>query len=102
MRVVVRWLLRYTILLFVEEWDKARIDAWAARSVHQVEAATHAEVEKLRVSLANVERMHREAARTMTRFPAAQEAIAQLLEERLEGLVEVAHEAAVGDDRRAA
>ena len=36
MRVVVRWLLRYTILLFVEEWDKARIDR------------------TLRVSLANV------------------------------------------------
>ncbi len=101
MRVVVRWLFRYTILLLVEEWDKARIDSWAARSIHRVEAATRAEAEKLRVSLANVERMHREAARTMTRFPAAQEAIAQLLEERLEGLVQVAREAAV-DEREAA
>ena len=101
MRVVVRWLLRYTILFFIEEWDKASIDSWAARSVHQVEAATRAEVEKLRVSLANVERMQREAARTMTRFPAAQGVIAQLLEERLAGLVEAAHEASV-EEREAA
>ena len=101
MRVVVRWLLRYTILLFVEEWDKARIDSWAARSVHRVEAATRAEVEKLRVTLANVERMQREAARTMTRFPTGQEVIARLLEERLEGLVEATHEAAV-EEREAA
>ena len=102
MRVVVRWLLRYTILLLVEEWDKARIDSWAARSVHQVEAATRTEVEKLRVSLVNLEQMHRQAARTMTRFPAGQEAIAQLLEERLAGLVQAAHEAAAQDDRQAA
>lgn len=102
MRVVVRWLFRYTILLFIEEWDNARIDAWAAQSVHQVEAATRAEVEKLRVSLANVERMHREAARTMTRVPAAQGIISDLLEERLEGLVQAAHEAAAGKDRQAA
>ena len=101
MRVMMRWFLRYTILLFIEEWDKARIDAWAARSVHQVEAATRAEVEKLRVSLANVERMQREAARTMTRFPAAQEVIVRLLEERLEGLVQAAHDAAF-EEREAA
>jgi hypothetical protein len=100
-RVVVRWLLRHTILFLVEEWDKARIDAWAARSVHRVEAATSAEVAKLRVSLANVERMHREAARTMTRVPAAQDVIVRLLEERLAGLVQAAHEVVI-EEREAA
>ena len=33
----------------------------------------------------------------MTRFPVAQDVIVRLLEERLEGLVQVVHEAVVGE-----
>jgi len=70
------------VMLPVAEWRKARVDLAAAASLHQVRAGTAAEVAKLRVSLANLERLHEEAAAALARHPAASALIVELLRQQ--------------------
>ncbi len=83
--IVLRWGFRL-LLLPVAEWRKARIDLAAERSVHLVQAGTWAEVTKLRVSLANLERLHRDAAQALAAHPTAAPVIVELLRRREEEL----------------
>ena len=75
---VLRWCYRLLMLPW-SEWRKARIDVDAQVSIHQRRARTGAEVEKLRVSLASLRRMHQEAAMALDRHPGSAAVIVDVL-----------------------
>lgn len=75
---VLRWGYRLMMVPW-SEWRKARIDVDVQVSIHQRQVRTRAEVEKLRVSLANLSRMHQEAATALDRHPGSASVIVDLL-----------------------
>lgn len=78
---VIRWWYRL-IMVPWSEWHKARIDLAAQEAIHLRKVRTGAEVEKLRISLANLSRMHQEAARALDRNPASAPLIVELLRQQ--------------------
>jgi hypothetical protein len=101
MHVIVRWLLRNVLLLFPEEWGKARQDMQAMQAVHKIQALCNAELHIFRSALTDLERLHTEAARAITRFPAAQGLIVEMLEQRMQQLAHTVNDNAAQKDKAA-
>ena len=88
MRIVIRWLLRNIVLLLSEEWGKAQQDMQVSQSVHKIRTLCNAELHIFRGGLTDLERLQAEAARAIARFPAAQELIVEMLQERMRQLAQ--------------
>lgn len=98
-----RWFVRL-LYLPIDEWRKAQLDRRGARGVHATTVVVDAEVEKLRVGLRGLMQLHREAASTVARFPAASKEIVTMLERRMLALVQAMNETppVLSDEREAA
>lgn len=94
MHIVVRWLLRNVVLLLFEEWGNARQEMRAMQAVYKIRTLCDAELRIFKAELTNLERLQAEAARTLTRFPAAQTLIVEMLQERMEQLARTVNEQA--------
>ncbi|MGZ3616272.1 MAG: hypothetical protein ACXWOL_05285, partial [Ktedonobacteraceae bacterium] len=82
MHSVVRWILRNVLLLFPEEWRKAKQDMHAIQAAHKIQSSCEAELYIFRVALTDLDRLQVEASRAISRFPAAQGLIVEMLQER--------------------
>ena len=94
MRMVIRWLLRNLVLLWSEEWGNARQEMQAMQTVHRIRTLCDAELRIFRAALIDLERLQAEAARAIARFPAAQQLIVEMLQERMQQLARTVNEKA--------
>jgi len=84
MRRVVRWSLRNVLLLFPEEWRNAKQDMYAMQAAHKIQSSCEAEVYIFRAAINDLDRLQAEATRAISRFPAAQGLIVEMLQERMQ------------------
>ena len=92
MRSVVRWLLRNVLLLISEEWRNAQQDMHAMQAVHKIQSSCDAELRIFRVALTDLDRLQVEATREISRFPAAQGLIVEMLQERMQQIARIVNE----------
>ena len=92
MRNVVRWLMRNVLLLVSEEWRNAQQDMHAMQAAHKMQSSCDAELRIFRVALTDLDRLQTEATRAISRFPAAQGLIVEMLQERMQQIARIVND----------
>src|SRR5688572_2627240 len=87
MSAILRFMFRYLILIFGEEWAKAKLDSRAAESEHAINAVCNSELAKFAEALRIIDSLYIQAADSVYRFPYAEDVITRILDQRLQALV---------------
>ncbi len=101
MRIIIRELMRFILLLLSEEWENALQDKEAAQAVHTIRSLCNAELQIFRIALTDLESLQADATRAIAHCPAAQGLITEMLQERMQQVAGTVREKATRQRRAA-